>query len=355
MALIMSILSFIIFIRYSVNFFYSPTFGLAANHLTLLRCQLILTQAIVICMFGVFFHLLKNKGKLNILLNLSILSFLILLSFIIPNNLLFGINEAFYQNKLPDSDNVFLIVHGFTWWRALTDITILLFFFFTILVLIKRSDSLSFKENIIFSTGLVLILLAAFYDHLVDFGLIDTAYMLPFAIFIFYMILNFIPYVYLLKEVIDKNLLRQEEEKWRNLINEATVIVVGLNRMGQVDFVNPFFLKFAGYQEDEVLGKDWFEFFIPPKDYFNLQGAFIEILEFEFHHHYLNPILTKNKEEKMISWFNVRTRDFHGKITGSLSIGVDVTFDFKEKEDLLKKLKDSEHLIAKFSDKGKKS
>ncbi|MCK7460848.1 MAG: PAS domain-containing protein [Sphingobacterium sp.] len=125
-------------------------------------------------------------------------------------------------------------------------------------------------------------------------------------------------------------------------------MVVGLNRMGHVEFVNPFFFELTGYKEDEVIGKDWFEFFIPPKEYYNVQGAFIEILTYEFHPDYLNPILTKNKEEKMIRWFNVRTTTQQGKISGSLSIGIDMTRDTLEKESLLKKLKEAEHLITKL-------
>jgi len=306
-------------------------------------------------MLCIFFYLKKKTSKTTSYIQVSILSFLLIMSIILPDNELFGGNEAVNFNNLSDADKVHLIVHGFTWWRALTDISILLFILFTILILVKKSDSISRRTNIVFSAGLGFILFAALYDHLVDFDRIHSVYILPFAIFMLYMILSFIPYIYLLKEVINKDLLIEQEKKWRNLLNEAEIIVVGLNRMGHVEFINPYFFELTGYQEDEVLGKDWFEFFIPPKDYYNLQGAFIEILEFEFHPHYFNPILTKNKAELMIMWFNVRTRDHNDTITGSLSIGVDVTKDFLEKNDLIKKLKDAEDLIVELKQKGSRS
>jgi PAS domain S-box-containing protein len=140
-------------------------------------------------------------------------------------------------------------------------------------------------------------------------------------------------------------MISQQEKKFRNLVNDADIIVVGLNRMGNVEFINPFFLELTGYQEDEVIGKDWFEFFIPPNESYNVQGAFIEALVSDFHPYYENPVLTKSKEEKMIRWYNVRTRDQNENIIGSLSIGVNITEDLREKQDIVRKLKAAEELI----------
>jgi PAS domain S-box-containing protein len=353
--LIISILSFVIFIRYSLIFLCSEPFGLADHLFTLLRCQLVLNQLVTVCMLGVVFYLLNLKKKFIIFLYISIISFLAILSFIIPDNLFFGNSEVIYLHDLPGSDTLPVLDHGFTWWRVMTDITIILFIFFTVLILIKKADPISPNIKIVFFAGLGFIMFAALYDHLVDLGRINTSYMLPIAIFIFYMILNFIPYLFLLTEVIDKNNLSQQEKKWRNLVNEAKVIVVGLNRMGHVEFINPFFLEFTGYKEDEVMGKDWFEFFLPREQYNEVQGAFIEILEFEFHPNHINPILTKTREEKMIKWYNVRTRDQDGIIIGSLSIGVDVTEDMMEKEEIINKLKEAEDRVSKLKNKDQQS
>jgi len=351
LALISLILSFVVFLRFSVIILCSEPFGIADHHLTLLRCQLLLTQAVFIFMLGVIFYFLEHTKKLIILLHVSMIGFLMILSLIIPDNILFGNNQARYFSDLSDG-NIPLISKGFTWWRAITDMTILMFAISTILLIVKRLDSVSYKTVIIFFTGLGLILFAGLFDQIVDLGPINSIYLLPFTIFLFYLILNFIPYADLLKNVFENNIIYEEEKKWRNLIYEADVIVVDLNRMGHVEFINPFFLELTGYEEDEVMGKDWFEFFIPPKEYNKVQGAFIEILDFEFHTHYNNLILTKYKEEKMIRWFNVRTRDLNENITGSLSIGVDITEDLREKEKIIDKLKAAQDLIEKLKTKG---
>ena len=349
--MVCAILSLFVFTSYFIVVLCSTSFGIYCSPFTLLRYQLILYQAVVISMLGVIFHMLKDQRKHYILLNISIIGVLLLISLIIPDNVLFGENELSSRLVLPHGDNVLMINTGFTWWRAIVDLTILMLTFSAFLSLVKRLDFISFRTIILLFSGIGVILLAAIYDQLIDLGQIYSAYMLPFAIFIFYIILIFIPFVFFIKEIIDQQNIILQEKKWRNLVNEAEIIVVGLNRMGHVEFINPYFFELTGYQQDEVLGKDWFEFFIPPKDYYNVQGAFIEILEFEFHPHYFNPILTKNKEEIMIRWFNVRTLNHLGKITGSLSIGVDVTNDIQEKEVLLKKLKDAEKVITKLGDK----
>jgi PAS domain S-box-containing protein len=95
--------------------------------------------------------------------------------------------------------------------------------------------------------------------------------------------------------------------------------------MGNVDYINPYFLELTGYEADEVIGKDWFDRFLPKAVTYDVQGAFLEVLKNNFHPYYENPILTKEGEERMIAWYNVRLIDENGKISGSISIGCDIT------------------------------
>jgi PAS domain S-box-containing protein len=345
------ILSLVVFLRYSLIFFCSSPLGLTGNHLAILRCQLILTQVVTIFMVGVIFHLLKDERKLFIFLFVLIISVLAVMSLIMPDELLFGDKEVFYLPDKYSTENIAMIAKGFTWWRAIMDITILLSAFSMIILLVKKLKSEHQKKITVLIAGSVLVLLAGLYDQLVDLGLINSTYLLPSALFIFYLILNFVPYLFLLEEVAQNMQISQREKKWRDLVYDVNLIVVGLNRMGHVEFINPYFLKLTGFREDEVIGKDWFEFFIPPKEYYSVQGAFIEALESEFHFNYINPILSKSREERVINWHNVRTRDQNGNITGSLSIGLDITEDLREKVDLTGKLKAAQTMIDKLMNK----
>jgi len=344
--LVCAVLSLFVFTSFSLLALCSSSFGISFPPLTLLRYVLLLYQVAAICFLGAIYYLLKVQNRLHILVNISFLGLLLLICYILPDNVLFGENATTRILVLPQGDHLLMIATGFTWWRAIIDLTVFVFSLSAFLLLVKRWDFISFRTIIILFSGLGVILLAALYDQLVDLGLIHTTYMLPFALFILYIIIIFIPFVFFIKEIIDQQILIQQEKKWRNLIEEADIIVVELNRMGHVEYINPYFFKLTGYEEDEVLGKDWFEFFIPSKDYNDLQGTFIEILESKFYLNYINPIITKNKEEKLIRWFNVRTMNHYGKISGSLSIGIDVTNDRQEKEVLIKKLQDATKLSS---------
>ena len=44
------------------------------------------------------------------------------------------------------------------------------------------------------------------------------------------------------------------------------MVVVGLNRHGDVDYVNPHFTEVTGFKPEEALGKNWFERFVPERD-----------------------------------------------------------------------------------------
>lgn len=103
------------------------------------------------------------------------------------------------------------------------------------------------------------------------------------------------------------------------------LVVVGLDRAGNVEYVNPFFLELSGYTQDEVIGKNWFENFLPLEQRKQVQGCFSEVLEQDNHPHYQNPILTKSGEKRAIAWNNTLLRTPQDEIISTMSIGEDIT------------------------------
>jgi len=94
------------------------------------------------------------------------------------------------------------------------------------------------------------------------------------------------------------------EEKKDNLI-------LKLNKDGQIIYINEYACNVTGYKEDEVLGKNWFNFFIPNEDKDNISELFKNILKEEtpvISHS--NNVLCKDKTLKMIEWDNcLKTND----------------------------------------------
>jgi PAS domain S-box-containing protein len=122
-----------------------------------------------------------------------------------------------------------------------------------------------------------------------------------------------------------QQILQETERRWRSLLENVQLLVVGLDWKGDVEYMNPFGLGLTGYTQDEVLGKNWFNTFIPSSDQQQLKQAFHELLYHNSHAYYQNSILTKSGEERVIAWNNTVLRDITGAIAGLMSIGEDIT------------------------------
>jgi PAS domain S-box-containing protein len=123
-------------------------------------------------------------------------------------------------------------------------------------------------------------------------------------------------------------LIQEAERRWRYLLDNVDLVVVGLDLQGKVEYVNPFFLELTGYVAAEVVDRSWFELFLPKSQQTMVLEAFEEIIAQEFHPHYQNSIVTKAGEERMIAWNNTQLRDAQGEVTGTMSIGEDITERF---------------------------
>ncbi|MGK7871767.1 MAG: PAS domain S-box protein [Xenococcaceae cyanobacterium] len=119
--------------------------------------------------------------------------------------------------------------------------------------------------------------------------------------------------------------LRESERRWRTLLENVRLVVVGLDQNGKVEYVNPFFLELTGYTETEILGKDWFETLLPQCQKQQVQKYFLEILEQDLKAHYQNSILTKSGEERIIAWNNTLLQNSQRETIGTMSIGEDIT------------------------------
>jgi len=107
-------------------------------------------------------------------------------------------------------------------------------------------------------------------------------------------------------------------------------IIVELDSTGKVVQINKRGCEILGYSEKEIIGKNWFDKFLPKyfgpevkKVFKGLMTGNIEAQAF-----FENPILTKDGEERLIAWHNTILKDDSGNITGTLSSGLDITGDF---------------------------
>ncbi|MCX7796546.1 MAG: GAF domain-containing protein [bacterium] len=140
---------------------------------------------------------------------------------------------------------------------------------------------------------------------------------------------------YTLKRVENQKLqLREAERRYEDLYNEfrryldlVQVMIVALDRDGNVTYVNNKTSEILGYKEEEIIGKNWFENFIPKRINGEVKEVFKKVItgELEAVEYYENPVLTKDGRERLIAWHNTLLYDDTGNIAGSLSAGEDVT------------------------------
>jgi len=119
--------------------------------------------------------------------------------------------------------------------------------------------------------------------------------------------------------------LQESNRRWQSLLDNVRLVVVGLDAEGIVEYVNPFFLEVAGYQLEEMIGKEWLSHFLPEIE----QKATAQAFSDNFHHYYQNSIVTKTGEEIVVAWNNTILRNESGKQIGSISIGEDITEKLK--------------------------
>jgi PAS domain S-box-containing protein len=256
---------------------------------------------------------------------------IIIINILSPYSILYQEIIGVREVSLPWGESVSFPNYRISSWHFLTDFSILILITYLIFSAYRlyRADQ---KPIAILWFFLVLLLISSIvHDYLLLNDLITSLQMIPMALSLFVVVMCLL----LIRSVIIDSRITDEiiekEERWERLFENVNLIVVGLNRMGNVEYINPYFLELTGYEADEVLGKDWFANFLPGTYSYDVQGAFLEILKNDFHPYYENPILTKDGKQCVIAWHNVRIVNKDGKITGSLSIGCDITRFCKEK------------------------
>jgi PAS domain S-box-containing protein len=102
-------------------------------------------------------------------------------------------------------------------------------------------------------------------------------------------------------------------------------VVIGADQT--VRLINRKGCEILGYDEDEIVGKNWFDSFIPDSIREATRTVFGRLMngEIEPVKYFENPVLTRGGHQRIIAWHNTVLRDEAGHITGTLSSGDDVT------------------------------
>jgi PAS domain S-box-containing protein len=118
-----------------------------------------------------------------------------------------------------------------------------------------------------------------------------------------------------------------EKERAQSYLDIAGVMLVVINADQNVSLINRKGSQILGYNESEVIGKNWFDSFIPPETKELVKTTFSKLMNGKIDEtkYFENEIVTKSGEKRFIAWHNTLLQDYNNRITGTLSSGEDIT------------------------------
>lgn len=126
------------------------------------------------------------------------------------------------------------------------------------------------------------------------------------------------------KEAIEKAF--HEQQKLQQYLNIAPHILIALDINGNVEMVNDRACKILGYEEKDIIGKNWFENFLPKDILIKTKQEFKRIIdEAQLISASESDIITNKIKIRRIHWQSTPIKDQTGNIKGLLSSGEDIT------------------------------
>ncbi len=122
--------------------------------------------------------------------------------------------------------------------------------------------------------------------------------------------------------------LRESERKYRELVERANSIILHWTRNGLITFLNEFGQRFFGYSDADLLGRHVVGTIVPETESTgrDLRPLMDRICaDPQAFEHNVNENMRRNGERVWIDWTNRVDLDEHGRVSGILSIGTDIT------------------------------
>ncbi len=102
--------------------------------------------------------------------------------------------------------------------------------------------------------------------------------------------------------------------------------MIAINSDEVVTDINKKGCEILGYPKSKIIGKNWFDNFLPKEQRETVRRLFHEMLNGSLRHmHYKHSVIFKHETERTFDWHNIMASDQKGKTIGMLSSGADIT------------------------------
>jgi PAS domain S-box-containing protein len=121
--------------------------------------------------------------------------------------------------------------------------------------------------------------------------------------------------------------LKKEKETAQKYFDTAAVMLLVMGSDMTVQRINRKGCDILGYTEEEVVGRDWVDTFIPPSRRQEIAAMAGKVFQGEMlpPASHENHVLTKGGGIRLVSWHNTQLHDEQGRLTAVLSSGEDIT------------------------------
>lgn len=123
--------------------------------------------------------------------------------------------------------------------------------------------------------------------------------------------------------------LRRSEEKYRDLVENASTIIMKMDMAGKITYLNEYARRFFGYSDSEIIGKPVLGTLVPEEESvtardmaFIIRDALAHPEKYAIHE---NEEHRRNGDHAWIVWENRPQYDAEGRLAGIVSFGSDIT------------------------------
>ena len=248
------------------------------------------------------------------------------LNLISPHGILFDHIDDLKRVMLPWGEQIVFGLGSASLWRLLPDLAWFIVLAYALYASIGLARSGNRRRAWFFGLSIFACLgIGYLHGTLIDLGMLP-----PPSIWLFtFLALILLMSVSLVDDVISVPVLKRQiashMEKWQSLINNVKMLVFGLDTQGRINFVNPHFLDTTGFVEEEILGRSLVDIAREPEkeELGNRIQKALENGDLPVATH--RALVSKNGHARDVHWAHVLLRDPDGEITGTLSIGDDLT------------------------------
>lgn len=142
------------------------------------------------------------------------------------------------------------------------------------------------------------------------------------------------------------NLLQDIKKDAMKYIDSIGVLILSLDTEGRVVFLNKKGCELLGYTEDEVIGLNWFNTFIPEESKAALMKMFSGLISGSKQGYCESYVVTKSGNKRYFRWNSSLLKHENGDVSGLICAGEDIT-DKHRTEDALRRSREEQKLLER--------